>query len=132
MKNTPSTETDKLLEPGPDPLRVAFNQLQPGMDVSRPVMEVLLRRPVRQPRSTIGHQFRPYWVPAAITSALLLTWSFRSHQPPASELPMFASTLEWVAPTDLFGPVLSGSSSDWLTSTGSDWAFEYSKKGASP
>jgi hypothetical protein len=131
MSTERSAATDNHAEVRTDPLIAAFASLQPGMDASRPTLESLLRNSAQQTASSRSWPW-PLWLPLSAAALLLVALTFRSYRADSlHDLPEFASTLQWSAPSDLFGPALPGSSSDWLTPTGSDWATQFSMEGAS-
>lgn len=132
MTTERSSEPDHPDAARTDPLIIAFASLQHSLDASRPSLQSLLRNPPARHTSPSRSWLWPVWLPLSAATLLVAALSFRSDQAnPLSELPEFASTLQWSAPSDLFGPALPGSSSDWLTPTGSDWALQLSIEGAS-
>lgn len=125
MKTERSAEPDDHAAARTDPLSIAFASLRHGLDASCPSLESLLRNPPARHASRSRSWLWPVWLPLSATALLVVALSFRSYQAdPQHKLPEFASTLQWSAPSDLFGPALPGSFSEWRTPTGSDWDWD--------
>lgn len=94
-----------------DPLHPLWQALHRSMDDERPALAGLLRPRVRRqaPRARLG------WM-LPLAGALVLGIALQLHRPdarPNPELPRFALTLDWAAPTDGFGLNLARDDTAW-------------------
>lgn len=107
-----------------DPVTAAFACLQSQLDATRPALSALLRRPGMSTRPQLRW---PLWLPLGATGLLVLGLLLR---PQPERLPDFASTLQWTAPSDAFGPALPGAAADWTKTSRLDWTSDSMIEGA--